>query len=225
MANRAYASFWIRDYSEQVMLERFQQFLETVPLSETASGFTSLVIRAISPSEVPLIEHDLRDTGSKPADLIALARENENADSAYEVEGSWDLWHWDIQAGLWKRGPEPLLLICQGQAYDDGAASTSGDFLADVGLEHLYTGHGRLLGSSEPRSAPPEADPIEADFLTLMSKEENLDEYHRKTRENIQQLMRWVQTVEQALPIERFTLWSEGEENLEARLDEILAVH
>jgi hypothetical protein len=30
--------------------------------------------------------------------------------------------------------------------------------------------------------------------------------------------------VAQALPIERFTVWSEGEENLEARLDEILAV-
>jgi hypothetical protein len=31
--------------------------------------------------------------------------------------------------------------------------------------------------------------------------------------------------VEKALPLERYLLWSEGEENLEARLDEILAVH
>jgi len=30
--------------------------------------------------------------------------------------------------------------------------------------------------------------------------------------------------VENALPVERFRLWSEGEENFEARLDEILAV-
>jgi len=30
--------------------------------------------------------------------------------------------------------------------------------------------------------------------------------------------------VEEALPVERFRLWSEGEENLEARLDEILVV-
>jgi hypothetical protein len=33
-----------------------------------------------------------------------------------------------------------------------------------------------------------------------------------------------MQAVEQALPVERYRLWSEGEENFEARLDEILAV-
>jgi hypothetical protein len=32
-----------------------------------------------------------------------------------------------------------------------------------------------------------------------------------------------VQNVERTLPVERFSLWSEGEENLEARLDDILA--
>jgi len=57
-----------------------------------------------------------------------------------------------------------------------------------------------------------------------MTREENLHEYHQKTRDNIQQLMNWVQSVERALPIEKYSLWSEGEENLEARLDDILAV-
>jgi hypothetical protein len=51
-----------------------------------------------------------------------------------------------------------------------------------------------------------------------------LREYQEKTRENIQQLMGWMRTVEETLPVERVRLWSEGEENFEARLDEILAV-
>jgi len=222
MANRAYITFWLRNYSEQGMLEQFERLLDTVPLSSAGPGFRRLIVRAIGPAEIPLAEHDLRGVNVKPADIVALAKEYLNADTAYEVEASWDLWRWDFDTSRWIRGPEPLLLTCQGEAYDDAAAFASGHFLIDAGLEHLYTGHAGLLGSSGVRYEP--ADSIEAEFLAVMSQEENLHEYHEKTRQNIQQLMHWVQTVAQALPIERFTVWSEGEENLEARLDEILAV-
>jgi hypothetical protein len=50
-----------------------------------------------------------------------------------------------------------------------------------------------------------------------------LKQYHQKTRENIQKLFRWVESIEAALPVERSELWSEGEDNFEARLDAILA--
>lgn len=56
-----------------------------------------------------------------------------------------------------------------------------------------------------------------------MKTGENLREYHTKTRENIQQLFNWVEAIERALPVERSELWSEGEENFEARLDAIVA--
>jgi hypothetical protein len=35
--------------------------------------------------------------------------------------------------------------------------------------------------------------------------------------------MEWMSAAERALPVERYRLWSEGEENFEARLEEILA--
>jgi hypothetical protein len=60
--------------------------------------------------------------------------------------------------------------------------------------------------------------------MMWMSQPQNLREYQLKTRENIQKLMGWMGAVEEALPVERFRLWSEGEENFEARIDEILAV-
>jgi hypothetical protein len=56
-----------------------------------------------------------------------------------------------------------------------------------------------------------------------MAKPANLLLYQEKTRENIKALFDWVRRIEKALPMERLRLWSEGEENFEARLEEILA--
>lgn len=223
MSNHAYASFWVRERSTETMLDRFERFLETFPLSSVWHEFSGFVIRAVSPSEAPLIESDLRRTMAAASDVIALAREHESADCSYEVEAHWDLWQRNVETGVWGKKPGRVLLICNGSDYDDGAAKESGDFLADVGFEHLFTGHAGLLGAHGARSAP--SDPVEAEFLAWMTDEEHLQEYYEKTRANIQLLLSWVDSVEKALPLERPLLWSEGEENLEARLDEILAVH
>ena len=223
MSNHAYASFWVRERSTETMLDRFERFLETFPLSSVWHEFAGFVIRAVSPSEAALIESDLRRTMAAASDVIALAREHESADCSYEVEAHWDLWQRNVETGVWEKKPGRVLLICNGSDYDDGAAKESGDFLADVGFEHLFTGHAGLLGAHGARSAP--ADPVEAEFLAWMTDEEHLQEYYEKTRANIQLLLSWVDSVEKALPLERPLLWSEGEENLEARLDEILAVH
>ena len=228
MANRAYLSVWTSGYSEETMLDQFERLLETVPVSAKRPGFTSLVVRAVSPSEAPLVEHDLQGVVATAADVMLLARERPNADSAYEVEAAWDAWVWDADSTLWHRDPTPLLLTCNGEIYDDGAAARDGHFVADIGLEHLLTGHAGLLGSRGASADSPEhplpEHPLEEEFVALMARDEYRDEYQEKTRENIQQVLAWVRAVEQALPVERYTLWSEGESNLEARLDEILAV-
>ena len=223
MSNHAYASFWVRERAAETMLNRFERLLETFPLSSTGHEFTGFVIRAVSPSEAPLAEHDLHGAMAAASDVIALAREHDSADCSYEVEAHWDAWQRNLETGVWEKRPEGVLLICNGGDYDDGSWKDSGDFLGDVGFEHLFTGHAGLLGGYGARSAP--SDPIEAEFVAWMTHEEHLHEYYEKTRANIQLLLNWVDSVEKALPLERHLLWSEGEENLEARLDEILAVH
>jgi hypothetical protein len=95
--------------------------------------------------------------------------------------------------------------------------------MANLGFEHAFTGHAGLLTPETGRVAQPE-HPDEARFLMWMSQPQNLREYQEKTRENIQKLMAWMRLTEETLPIGRIRLWSEGEENFEARLDEILAV-
>jgi len=223
MTNHAYVSFWTRERAAETMMDRFRQWLEAFPHSAAQQGFTSLTIRAMSPAEAPLAEHDLRGITAAASDVIALAREHENADCSYEVQAHWDVWQRSLEAGAWQKGPEQVLLICNGRLYDDGVSDETGDFLADVGFEHMFTGHAGLLGGYAARSAP--SDPVEAEFLAWMTSEEHLHEYYEKTRANIQLLLNWADSVERALALERHFLWSEGEENLEARLDEILAVH
>jgi hypothetical protein len=58
-----------------------------------------------------------------------------------------------------------------------------------------------------------------------MAWPENLQRYQEKTRENIRQLLDWIRKIEKAVPVERVRLWSEGEENFEARVEEILVAH
>src|SRR6266576_1331503 len=122
------------------------------------------------------------------------------------------------------RKPEPLVLTCHGPEYDGGLASTAGHFMADLGFEHFFTGHGGLLAPGAASNPFNSSDhPIEHTFRQWMAASANLKQYHAKTRENIQQLFNWVEAIERALRVERSELSSEGEENFEARLDAILA--
>ena len=223
MPNRAYASVWIRDFGESNMLSHFEHFLASVPLSSGPLGFTELTVRAVDPAETPVEEFDLRGQVLTPADIAELAKEHHSGDVAYEVSARWDLWIREMETASWKKKPEKLELACYGPEYDNGVSGESGHFLADLGFEHLFTGHAGLLTPDSTHVAEPQ-HPDEARFLMWMSQPQNLREYQEKTRENIEKLMGWMRAVEETLPVERVRLWSEGEENFEARLDEILAV-
>jgi hypothetical protein len=222
MANRAYAGVWTKGFSEATMLEQFRAFLATVPYSKELPGLAGLLVRAVGPCESPLVDRDFRLQPLAPATWIEMAREHLNADTAYEATAYWDVWGYDAEAGLWQQRPQPLLLTCCGETYDEGAWETLGHFNVDLGFEHLFTGHAGLLGFNGRKAAPPQ-HPAEAAFLATMSNPEKLREYGDKTRENIRKLFEWMEQVSATLPVEKSLLWSEGEQNFEARLDEIVA--
>lgn len=245
MANRAYVSAWAKDFSETAKLERFGRLLEAAPLSETAGApFNTLIVRALDISETPLREWDLRGQKLSPHAVMQLAGEHQGTDIAYEVNANWDLWLYDLAENRWSRGPQNLEIMCYGEEFDGGIAAEEGHFVINAGFEHFFTGHSRILGTHAPSptgstgaagassgamagvgSAPAmQHDPLEAAFLEAMRDPRRLREYHEKTRENIRALLHWLQEAENRVPLERFRLWSEGEEDLEARLDEILAV-
>jgi hypothetical protein len=223
MANRAYLRVWTRDFSETTLIAQFARFLATVPLSASESEFKELVVQPIDATETPLAEWDLKGQGYGAAEVAALAAQQLSADSAYIAKAKWDLWSFDIESLKWMHTPEPLVLTCHGPEYDGGVAASEGHFAADLGFEHFFTGHGGLLAPGAASNPFESSDhPLEHTFRQWMSTPGNLKEYHAKTRANIQQLFSWVESAERALPLERSHLWSEGEQNFEARLDAIL---
>ena len=170
MANRAYLRVWTRDFSEQTMIAEFARFLTTVPLAETRSGFDQLIVQAIEAGETPLEEWDLREQKYGPAEVAALAIQHLNLDTAFFVSGRWDLWTFDIETLKWTLGPQPLELVCQGTLYDNGIARTSGHFMADLGFEHLFTGHGGLLAPAYAMNPFDTSDhPFEKTFKSWMA--------------------------------------------------------
>lgn len=224
MANHAYLRVWTRDFSPETMIVQFARFLATAPLSASSSAFEELIVQAVDPGEPPIAEWTLRDGGYGAPEVAALAAQHLNPDTAYIVSAKWDLWEFDIETMKWRLKPEPLELTCYGQEFDHGIAATSGHFTADLGFEHFFTGHGGLLAPRAPTNPFASSEhPVEHTFRQWMATDGNLKEYHAKTRQNIQQLLNWVEAIERALPVERSELWSEGEENFEARLDAIQA--
>jgi hypothetical protein len=224
MANRAYLRVWTRDFSEQTMIAEFARFLTTAPLSEGKGNFQQLTVQAVDTTEIPVEEWDLKEATFGPAEVAALAAQHINEDTAYIVDARWDLWGFDMETLKWKQGPEPLVLICQGKTYDGGVAATAGHFQVDLGFEHFFTGHAGLLAPGAAKNPFDSSDhPLEKTFRNRMASSEDLKLYHQKTRENIKKLFGWVEAIEAALPVERSELWSEGEDNFEARLDAIVA--
>jgi len=224
MANRAYLRVWTRDFSEATLIAQFARFLATAPLSASPNSFTELIVQPVDSTEPSMAEWDLREQNYGAPEVAALAAQHLHADSAYFASAQWDLWGLDVESLKWRHAPQPLLLACHGPLYDDGIAATAGHFMADLGFEHSFTGHGGLLAPGAASNPFGSSDhPVEHTFRRWMSAGGNLKEYHAKTRENIQQLFKWVEAIENALPVERSELSSEGEENFEARLDAILA--
>jgi hypothetical protein len=205
------------------MIAQLVRFLATVPLSAARNSFDQLTIQAIDLSETPVSEWDMREGTFGAPEVAAIAAQHIDEDTAYIIEANWDLWSFDTEAMKWVNGPQPLELLCRGSLYDDGVAASEGNFGVDLGFEHFFTGHAGILAPGAASNPFDSSDhPIEKTFRQWMSVDANKREYAAKTRENIQLLFSWIESIERALPVERNELWSEGEENFEARLDAIL---
>jgi hypothetical protein len=224
MPNLSFLSVWLTSLPEDQLLARFGAFLGTVPFSATRPGFTHLTIRAVDSTETPVIEQDFRAASLDAAGIVELAGEQLHSDSSYEVACAWDLASFDAGTGKSALEPQLLQIVCRGEDFDDGFWRDNGHFEVNLGFEHFFTGHAGLLGLHPGPKSPPHSEE-EARFLEAMAWPDNLEKYQKQTRDNIRKLQDWIRRIESSLPVESTRLWSEGEENFEARLDEIVSAH
>jgi len=118
------------------MLASYGKLLGTVPFSAGRPGITSLMIRAVDSTEPPLEEYDLRAAPATAEGCIALALPHEHFDCAYEARAHWDLW--TQENGAWRRGAQPLELLCCGEEYDNGAFQEIGHLQVDLGFAENF---------------------------------------------------------------------------------------
>ncbi len=223
MANQAYVSVWCRDFPEDQILNRLDMFLATIPFSAARPGIDRIAIRAIEASEPPILEQDFRAMPIEIAGAIDIIRGYVHSDCSYELRCYWDLAVFDSSSAKFTMEPQSIEVLCNAPDYDNGLWVENGHCQVCLGFEHSFTGHAGLLGPQRRASALA-ASQEEARFLEAMAWPENIERYQEKTRENIRKLLDWTQRMAKAVPVERLRLWSEGEEDLEARLEEILAV-
>ena len=221
MSNRAYLKVWCRGVTAERLPELLQAFLEAVPYSRVRPGCTQLAVRAVDHSEAPVLERDLRAAPATPAEMVEELGGLLEADASVEVEAWWDLWVYDAAAGTWSERPQPLEIIFHGPEFDEGACRELGHFIADLGFEHLFTGHAGLLSSGDGRGPAAPEHPAEAEFLAQMARPGARVEYAARTRENIRRLRAWVERVAKLPLVERFVLESEGEDDFEAKLETV----
>lgn len=115
MPDRLYLSLWIRGFDESNMLGHFERMLRTFPFSRLRPGIATLRIYAIEDAEPPLLEQAFTP-GTGVEAVLAAAREFQNADCLYIVDGWWELWQFERD---WKLAPAAVSLCCFGPLFEN----------------------------------------------------------------------------------------------------------
>lgn len=160
MADRLYLSYWIRGFTEHNMLRHFEALLRKFPFSRLQPA-ALLRLYAVEIVEPPSLEQRFTAPERTIGAMISAAREFQHADTALEIETSWDLWRY---TGEWRLLPASVTLSCYGPL-----------FLSELG-EHLRIDFGfdtQFLPSAEHSSSPV---PVRHNIRALLHLVEDLDE-------------------------------------------------
>ena len=130
--DRVYFSAWLRGFTQHNMFNSFEKLLRLVPISRLRPEAV-LTVHAVSYAEPALNERRF-ESKPEPAEIIALCREFDNADCAYQFETFWDLWSKDDR-GEWKLGPAPVSLTCYAPLFESDLGE---QVLIDFGLDSRF---------------------------------------------------------------------------------------
>lgn len=188
-----YYSCWIRGFSAMNMLRHYGRCLELFPYSPQNPGDSVLRIQAISPAEPPLLERAFVDPIA-PAEVSAAAAEFHAADACYNFDTWWGLWTFEKD---WSLHPSRAAITCFGPQFEEAPRGDDG-----IDPEHIRLDFG-----------------LESWFLP----DANLPNSAWYARSNLKGLLKLIHAIDEALPIERRSLWSESGINFAERLQQAAA--
>jgi len=113
MADQLYLSYALEKYSETNMFRYYEKLLNLFPFSRLAPNPATFKVIPVDYTETAVLEVP----APMPVDIgqvLAAAKDFENADSCYRLETWWDLWQFD---GDWKLTPSRAALVCFGPEF------------------------------------------------------------------------------------------------------------
>ena len=114
MADQLFLSYWLRNYSESTMLRNYEKLLRLFPFSLLGQQPTTFRIMAVDVSE-PVVAEIPYSPPVPIDDVLAVAKDFQNADACYRLETWWDLWQFEAE---WKLGPARVALCCFGPEFE-----------------------------------------------------------------------------------------------------------
>jgi hypothetical protein len=141
VSDQLYLSLWIPGFAPDSMLRHFGKLLRTFPFSRLRPGLSSLRVYALEFVEPPLFEGSFPE-GAEVETVLQTAREFENPDCAYVVEGLWELWRLE---GEWKLKPAPVSLHCYGPEFEN---DLDDQFRVELGPDTAFLPQPEIPGSA-----------------------------------------------------------------------------
>ena len=216
MADQLFLSYWLRNYSDSTMLRNYEKLLRLFPFSRLGQQPSTFKVMAVDVSE-PVVAEIPYPPPVPIDDVLAVAKDFQNADACYRLETWWDLWQFTSEqsTGEWKLAPARVALCC-------------------FGPEFNQTPSAEPIAPEAPRAPviafpSPDEDAalgcaleiefgIDANFLP----QPELPDSPRMIESNIKSLLKLVHDLDDALPVETRRLWSESGENFAEKLHQAL---
>jgi hypothetical protein len=211
MADQLFLSYWLRNYSESTMLRNYEKLLRLFPFSRLGQQPTTFRIMAVDASE-PVVAEIPYPPPVPIDDVLAVAKDFQNADACYRLETWWDVWQHDSE---WKLDPARVALCCFGPEFDQspsGPRDLFGTQRASV-IAFPHPDEDAALGCALEIEFG-----IDANFLP----QPELPDSPRMIESNIKSLLKLVHDLDDALPVETRRLWSESGENFAEKLHQAL---
>ena len=212
MADQLFLSYWLRNYSEGTMLRNYEKLLRLFPFSRLGQQPSTFKIMAVDVSE-PVVAEIPYSPPVPIDDVLAVAKDFQNADASYRLETWWDLWQFDSE---WKLAPARVALCCFGPEFNQ---SPSGDALP------LDVPRTPVIAFPNPNDDAALGCALEIEFGIDANflPQPDLPDSPRMIESNIKSLLKLVHDLDDALPVETRRLWSESGENFAEKLHQALA--